>query len=338
MLQTSQPQPHAAAPNYHFVQNYVRDNPDMALDYLSALLRHNARRFNPPGRFTRAKTFWSDAAELATGRRLAHQRAMFRSYLDERTPLAAHVIPCIDPLHSFLFNNSAGYLFIGPRVGGALLGSSTTLTSAAAEDDLSKHMRAPVIIAAAHFDRQLLQSGTGRKSRYTRAAGHHTGEHNCGCAAITGATTLVQEIAAGRTPALHENDGAKAHYVHAIATPIAARAKADAETNGVPLHDWNRFSLCVLRASVLHTLSMIEAIENDPANRHGLPPRPIFGCYLDNRTGDLTVCTRPAANKWELYRAPSLRKVERQFQALAYGKTPHRRAGKNKLRNAKHGA
>ncbi|MGO9474307.1 MAG: hypothetical protein ACLPWS_13040 [Rhodomicrobium sp.] len=40
MLQTGQSQRRLPAPNYHFVQNYVRDNPYLALDYFSALVRY----------------------------------------------------------------------------------------------------------------------------------------------------------------------------------------------------------------------------------------------------------------------------------------------------------
>ncbi len=158
MVQTSQPPPQASIPNYHFVQNYVRDNPGMALDYLSALLRHNAQHYNPPGPMARAKIFLPDAAELLSGRRLARQRAMFLAHLDERTPSLPTSFPV--SISCFLFNHSAGYLFAGPRAGAALLGSSPVLSSPAAEEDLSKHMQAPVIIAAGHLDGHLLKSGT----------------------------------------------------------------------------------------------------------------------------------------------------------------------------------
>jgi hypothetical protein len=324
MLQRVRSERSRPAHNYHFVQNYVRENPNLALDYFAALVGHNARRYNPRGPFSRAWIYWSDVVDAIKGSRLGHQRAMFLSNLEERAPLAAHVIPCIDPLHSFLLNNSAGYLFVGPRVGGALLGSSATLTSAAAEDDLSKHMQVPVIIVAGHFDSVLSEAEAGAlgKARYMRAAGYHAGEHNCGCAAITGATTLVQQIAAGLAPALHETDGAKAHYVHGIANAIAGRAKAVAEADDIPLDDWNRFSMCVLKASILHTVEIVEATENDPANRHGLQPRIVFGCYVDNRTGNLTVCTDRAASNWAVHRPPPLRGIEKQFETLASGRIP----------------
>ena len=297
--------------NLSAVQNHVRANPDIAVEYLAALLKENFARLSSArsGR-DRADDLFQAVADICTGR-AARQRQLFQANLDgTRKPLVGHLLTCSDPILDALLRDSENHWLISRRVGAWLGGDDRTRFPFAAELGLSKDLGAPVVIALKHVDLQL--------------ASNHKFGCNCGCAAISMATTMIRAEAEGGKPFAALQQTAKERWIGEMAAATGPSAISDAQAQNVSIEEWGSFSRNVRRAAVRETVEVIKDLET--ANlRDGEVARKIIGAIVDQRTGDLWLRVDEQKNIYAVYEPMrSLRQIEKDLFLIAEGKEPNR--------------
>ena len=283
--------------NLAAVQDYVRADPGIAVDYLAALFKNNVES---------RSLDWRASAELLT-ERMGRDNRLFHANLDgTRMPLVGHVLTCSDPLLNSLLRDSENYLFVSRRPGAWPGLSNAVRSSFAAEMDLSGTMGAPVMIALKHKDQVLAEQQNSC---------------NCGCAAISAAATRIHASAMGQAVPVHHIQESLKIWIDEMALAVRETAIENTRRRGIPPEDQRRFTQSVTEAFVDDTIVKIKAID---ATHHeqGAQLRPVIGAVVDQRTGELWV---KSGESYMPY-APqqSLVEIERDLFAVAEGRTPAR--------------
>ncbi len=292
------------------VQEYIRDNPDMALEYLAALFKDNVARYS---------TSWAgqwgylfrQAGDLLTGRG-DRRRRLYQAGLETvRQPQVAHVVTCSDPLLDGLMQGSPDQIATSRRVGAWVGATDEAQSSLAAEVVLFRSLGAPVIISLKHVDIE--------RSKREKA---HGGKCNCGCAAVAMVTDIMH-ARLNAVPLAFAHSNAKIDWIQQMALTVMPSAMREAQ--GHPDgQKWSERSRFVRRALVDDTVDKIRKMEvaNTPA---GQTPRKVYGAIVDQRTGDLWVRVNEIDNRYVIYKtARTLRQIEDDLNRIGKGLQPRR--------------